>query len=183
MGQILKTELDYDSVRGALGLDHDVRRQLTDEVIDELQFLPSAEAEAISRVSKANFQILMGLAPNDPDQTSFKAGTIALCCANLCSRLEITIPVEQQIEDLARVKRIQINWKQKKADFRSDANYFFANISTEYYARTFPVALAHARGRVLPHDPDFQRSFPNQEVSNFTGYTAPSGAYYAISVV
>lgn len=183
MGLILKSELDYNSIRGALGIDQDVRRQLSDSTIDELQFLPAAEAEAISRITQDSFVTIMSLTPNSPDQISFKAGTIALCCANLCPRLEVTIPVKQSLEDLATVERNKIDWKQKKNAFRSDANYFFANISTAYYNRTFPTALASARGRVLRFDPDFQRQFPNQEVSNFTGYTSPSGAYYAISVV
>jgi hypothetical protein len=183
MGLIIKNESEYDSIRGALGIDKDVKRQLTDEVIDELMFLPMAEAESISRVAANNFVLLMQLPPNDFSLLSFKAATAALTCSNLCPRLQVTIPEIQKIDDLGEIQRSKIDWMSKKELYRADANYFFSNVSTTYLPTAFPVALSIARGRVLAHDPDFQRDYAGQIVSNFTGFTSINGMQYQFSLV
>lgn len=183
MGLILKTNQDYDSIRGALGLNFDVKRELTNEVIDQLQFLPAAEIEALSRLAEGAFITLMQLAPSDANQLSLKIGTIALTCANLCERLQVTIPTDQKMEDLGGTTIVQINWPDKKTRFLSDANRFFYNINPMFMPQGFPVAMATARGRILRFDPDFYRSFQSEIISNFGGYTSPSGNYYQVGIV
>lgn len=179
MGIILSTQ-DYNSIRGMVGIDKDVENQLTDDVIDELQFLPAAEAEALTRIGSSNFVLVMQLDPNNPNKVLFKTGTLALCCSNLCRRLEATIPTKQQLTDLGSIERVQINWKERWQLFRNDANYFFGLIDTTYIPHDFPPALALADGRVLPHDPQFHRAYQGAQVSDFGGYVGPSGLAYNV---
>ena len=174
---ILNSTQDYNCVRGAIGVDTDVEHMLSDNVLNEWQFLPAAEAEAISRIGAGNFARMLQLDPTNPSLILFKAMTVALTCALLCSRLKVTLPVRQKIDDLGEVQRLVIDWDKAKAGFRSDANYFAANIDGSFIAADFPPALATASGRITRNDPQYHR---NQQgfSSDFSGYVGPSGIAY-----
>lgn len=177
---ILSSGPEYDCIRGALGVDTDTERQLSDNTLNEFQFLPAAEAAAIARIGAKNFSRMMALDPSNPSLMLFKAATVALTCSLLCSRLKVTFPIRQKIDDLGEVQRIQIDWDKQKQEFRNDANYFFGvlmDLDGSFIQPDFPPALATANGRVTRHDPQFHR---NQDgfSSDFLGYVGPSGIAY-----
>lgn len=180
MGNILITDRDYDAIRYALGLEDDASRLITDNVIDALPHLPAAELEAIRRFPSF-WASLMKNDPKDFNQQALKMGTVAKCCANLCARLEITIPVKGGLDNLGEIERTKIDWLKKKTVYNNDANWFWEYLDIGLNPHSFPPSLATAAGKLYKFDPGYWKQFstnPFLGVSDFGGYTAPSGIAY-----
>ena len=187
MGLILSQGKDYDSIRYALGVNNDKDRLLTDDVIDAWSHLPAAELEARQRFTPPKdpnntLYVLLARDPKDWDLIALKAGVVARCCANLCPRMEVTIPQAQNVATFGEVTRQKINWLEKQQKFLNDANMFWTYISSVLHPVPFPTLLTRASpGRVMKSDPLFWELFGLGPVSDFSGYTSPSGVAYMFS--
>lgn len=182
MGDILTQDRDYFAIRYSLGLEDDSDRLVTDAVIDALPHLPAAELEAIRRFPSF-WATLVQNDPKDFNLKSLKMGVVAKCCANLCTRLELTIPIRTNLNQFGEVERNKIDWLKKKELFNDDANWFWQYLDQVLNPHNAFPTLDIARGRLYRFDPNFwneQFGIDSRFVQfgNFTGYTSPNGIAY-----
>lgn len=181
MGFILTGQQDYDAIRYALGLEKDQARLLTDQVLDGFTHLPAAELEARSRFTPPStatdvLATLLARDINDPDLNALKCGVALFACANLCPRLETTIPVKADLSDLGSIERVKIDWVKKRLAYIEQANWVWSYISRSLVPQCFPRGMSHASGRIYPNDPIFYRDYYGVS-SDLNGYIAPSVPY------